>query len=79
MEIISETDYGLQGRFAPNLFIDISKELEDKLDAMGIYNTEIEDAPFPRSLDKIRALAEVRGGTILSKYAEAFYIVKQIQ
>lgn len=63
MEIISETDYGFQKeKFEPNLFIDISDELEGKIEAMKIYDTEIEEVPFPRSLDNIRALASVRGG-----------------
>ena len=63
MEIISETDYGFQNeKFEPNLFVDITDELEDKISAMKIYDTEIEKEPFPRSIDNIRALAVVRGG-----------------
>ena len=63
MEIISETDYGFQKeKFEPNLFIDISQELEGKLEAMKIYDTEIKEAPFPRSLANIEALASYRGG-----------------
>ncbi len=63
MEIISETDFGFQKeKFEPNLFIDISDELEDKLEAMKIYDTELEEVPFPRSLENVKALASVRGG-----------------
>lgn len=80
MEIISETDYGFQNKgFAPNLFVDTTNELEEKLEAMKIYDTEIEDVPFPRSLENLRALATVRGGTCTSRYAEAFCIIKQIE
>lgn len=80
MEILSETDYGFQKeKFEPNLFIDISDELERKMEAMKIYDTEIEEVPFPRSLENIKALASVRGGYCTSKYAEAFCIVKQIE
>lgn len=80
MEILSVTDYGFQKeKFEPNLFIEITDELTDKLQAMKIYDTEIERDPFPRSLDNIRALAQVRGSGCLSKYAEAFCIVKQIE
>ena len=75
MEIISETGYGFCGKqFEPNLFIDISGEIEDKLKAMEIYDTETARAPFPRSLENIRALAMVRGSSALCRYAEAFYI-----
>lgn len=80
MEIISETDYGFQAeRFEPNLFIDITDTLEGKIEAMRIYDTEIEDVPFPRSLENIRSLASVRGGYCTSRYAEAFCIIKQIE
>ena len=65
MEIISETDFGFQKeKFEPNLFIDISDELEEKLEAMKIYDTELEEVPFPRSLENIKALASVRGGGV---------------
>lgn len=80
MEIVSETDYGFQvEKFEPNLFIDITETLEEKIEAMKIYDTEIEEVPFPRSLENIRSLASVRGGYCTSKYAEAFCIVKQIE
>lgn len=80
MEIISETDYGFQiDRFNPNLFVDITETLEEKIKAMKIYDTEIEEAPFPRSLHNIKSLASVRGGCCASMYAEAFCIIKQIE
>lgn len=65
MEIVSETDFGFQNeKFQPNLFIDITDELEGKIEAMRIYDTEIEEVPFPRSLENIRALAVNRGGVL---------------
>lgn len=80
MEILSETEQGFQKeKFEPNLFIDITNELEDKLKVMKIYDTEINEVPFPRSLENIKALAMVRGGICQSRYAEAFCLVKQIE
>ena len=80
MEIISETDYGFQKElFEPNLFIDISDELEDKIRIMKEYVTEIGSVPFPRSLENIRALATFRGGSCNCRFAEAFCIVKQME
>ena len=80
MEILSETEQGFQReKFDPNLFIDITDELEDKIKAMKIYDTEIEKVPFPRSLENIKALAAVRGGSCQRRYAEAFCIVRQIE
>lgn len=80
MEIISETEYGFQNeKFEPNLFIDITQELDGKIEAIRIYDTEIEESPFPRSLKKIKALASIRGEQCACTYAEAFHIVKQIE
>ncbi len=80
MEIISETDYGyMLEKFEPNLYIDISEVMEEKIEAMKLYDTEIEESPFPRNLENIRALAMVRGGGSTRKYAEAFHIVKMIE
>lgn len=80
MEIISETDYGFQKeRFQPNLFIDISNEMEKKLEAMKIYDTEIEEVPFPRNLENLRAIGMVHGGGCACRYAESFEIIKQIE
>lgn len=80
MEILSETEQGFQKeKFEPNLFVNITNELEDKLEAMKIYDTEIEEVPFPRSLENIKALAAVRGGASHCRYAEAFCIVRQTE
>lgn len=80
MEIPSETDYGFQmEKFEPNLYVDITDMIDAKIEAMMIYDTEIESVPFPRSLENIKALARYRGGSCMSQYAEAFQIVKQLE
>lgn len=80
MEIISETEFGYQQeKFQPNFFVDITDELDGKIGAMKIYDTEIEESPFPRNLANIQALAMFRGGAIQAKCAEAFCVVKQIE
>lgn len=80
MEIASETEYGFQEeKFEPNLFIDITDELEEKIKAIKIYDTETEKVPFPRSIENIRALAVNRGSSCTCQYAEAFHLVKQIE
>lgn len=80
MEIISETDFGKPDNpFVPNLFIDISDYMDKKLGALEIYDTEIQEKPFPRNLDAVRALGTLRGGMAGCQYAEAFKIIKEIQ
>jgi N-acetylglucosamine malate deacetylase 1 len=80
-EILSSTDAmpaGVARAFVPNVFIDISKFIERKLEIMDLYATEVHEYPMPRSLDSIRALARLRGSTIGAEYAEAFSLVREV-
>jgi LmbE family N-acetylglucosaminyl deacetylase len=80
MEILSETDFGKPYcPFVPNYFVDISDYLEQKLQALQIYDTEIGEPPFPRNIEAVKALATIRGGTSGVRYAEAFKIIKWIE
>lgn len=79
MEIPSETDYGSPFvPFAPNLYVDISKDLKNKLKILEMYEGELGEHPFPRSIRRVDALATVRGGEANVEYAEAFRILKEI-
>ena len=78
-ECISETEFApiLPERvFQPNVFIDISNNLEEKLELMKIYASELGEHPFPRSERNIRALATYRGASCGVEYAEAFQLLK---
>jgi LmbE family N-acetylglucosaminyl deacetylase len=78
-ETPSETDFGIGDRsyFRPNYFVDISSQLEQKLNALKVYESEIGAPPFPRSLEVVRALSQVRGSTAGYKAAEAFELLLQ--
>jgi len=78
-ETISETDFGLDSSlvFSPNVFVDISDFIEQKLKAMEIYSLEMGDFPFPRSRQSIEALAKVRGSSAGFKAAEAFQLLRE--
>ena len=79
MEIVSETDFGKpQNPFVPNFFVDISEFMEQKMAAVNLYDTELGQHPFPRSIKNIKALATVRGATAGVEYAEAFRMIKCI-
>ena len=80
-ETLSETEYGLDRSkaFFPNLYIDISKFLEQKLNLMNIYSSEVDSFPFPRSREAILSLARYRGSSCNCSAAEAFEIIKQIE
>lgn len=78
-ETISETGFGLGSELAfhPNYFVDISDFLARKLEAMSVYNSEVGDFPFPRSVEAIRALAAYRGATSGFTAAEAFQLLRE--
>ena len=76
-ETLSETEFNFLGNrvFRPNVYIDISKYFEDKIETMKIYDGEMGEHPFPRSERAIRALASLRGSQCGFKFAEAFELL----
>lgn len=80
-ETLSETNFssGLSSEtFCPNLYVDISNYLDQKLSAMKIYGSEISEHPFPRSLEALKALAVLRGSVANVRYAEAFNVIREV-
>lgn len=80
-ECISETEFApalAEKMFLPNYFVDITDYLEKKLEVMKIFESEISEHPFPRSLENIKALAHFRGASVGVKYAESFQLLKYI-
>jgi len=80
-ETLSETEFGLEKTkaFFPNLYVDISLYLNQKIKLLNIYSSEIGKFPFPRSDESIKALAMYRGSSSNCLAAEAFQILKQIE
>jgi N-acetylglucosamine malate deacetylase 1 len=78
-ETLSETDFALgeSSIFRPNYFVDISDHLERKLEILQLYKSEIDEFPFPRSVEAVRALARLRGSTAGCKAAEAFQLLRE--
>ena len=64
--------------FAPNLFVDIERTIEDKLAAMRRFATELRDYPHPRSLEGIRAFAAREGSRVGVRFAEPFCVMREI-
>lgn len=80
-ETLSSTDAGpaMPGRaFVPQVFVDITDELERKLEIMALYATEAQPDPLPRGPSAIRALARLRGAAVGVEYAEAFVLAREI-
>jgi len=76
-ETLSETEWGLYG-FTPNVYVDISKFIKKKLQAMECYSSELKEHPHPRSISGITALARKRGSEINTSYAEGFKLIREI-
>ena len=80
-ETLSETDWNtpsVEHSFIPAMFVDITDELEIKLEAMKCHASQLREYPHPRSLEAIRALAMHRGSTVCRRYAEAFAVVREM-
>lgn len=79
-ETLSETDFVMNtdgSSFQPNVFVNISDYIETKIEIMNVYESEIENHPFPRSEKAIRALATLRGAAAGVQASEAFMLVKE--
>jgi len=80
-ETISETEFSISPDdigFKPNMWVDISGYLDRKIEIMKMYSSEVEQHPFPRSEQNIRALATYRGAVAGVIAAEAFISLKEI-
>lgn len=78
-ETLSETNFTpplIYNAFLPNFYTDISNYLEEKINIMKIYESEMGIHPFPRSEDSIRSLAILRGSEANFKYAEGFMLLR---
>ena len=79
-ETLSETEFSLDPSqtFHPNVFVDISDYIEQKLELLRIYGSELREAPFPRSEKAVGALAQFRGCNSGFEYAEGFELLREI-
>ena len=74
-EVLSETNFnsGLASRtFDPTEFVCIDGFVEQKIEIMNLYSGQMEEHPFPRSPEAIRALAILRGSQARCQHAEGF-------
>ena len=78
-ETLSETDFGLSPdqSFTPNIFVNIDQFIDQKIEIMNVFSSELGEFPFPRSIEAIRALASIRGAASGYKAAEAFQLLRE--
>lgn len=78
-EIPSSTEWYFPSMFSPNIFIDITKELPKKLNAMKSYKSELRQFPHPRSIEGLEIVAKRWGMVSGFKAAEAFSLVRELK
>lgn len=76
-ETPSETGFNLNksNPFNPNVFYDITNFLQEKMNLLKIYESELGKFPFPRSLEAVEVLARYRGTHSGYEASEAFELV----
>ena len=81
-QTLSETGYNLQPEktgFNPNVWVDISDSLEQKINIMRMYSGEMGKHPFPRSEKSLRAQATLEGARAGRHFAEGFILLQEIR
>jgi LmbE family N-acetylglucosaminyl deacetylase/RimJ/RimL family protein N-acetyltransferase len=80
-EIPSSTDWAfhrLVPGFEPNTFFNIESTIDVKKRAMACYETEIQDFPYPRSLEGLEVVARRWGTVVGCRAAEAFELIRSV-
>lgn len=80
-ETLSETGWDIPNaanEFIPTVYRCIDDYIDRKLEAVNLFRTQLAEYPNARSLESVKALAMYRGSTVGFRYAEAFYIVRQL-
>lgn len=81
-ETPSSTEWGtpgVQGSFVPQVYVDVSATLEDKIRAFCCYEREVRSAPHPRSPESMRARALTWGSVVGVDAAEPFMVVRALR
>lgn len=79
-EIPGSTGWQFEGAFLPRVFVDVSgSAMQKKCEALACYVNEMREAPHPRSMEGVLALAAWRGATVGVQEAESFELVRSIE
>jgi LmbE family N-acetylglucosaminyl deacetylase len=65
-------------QFIPNFFVDIGATIEQKLEAMARYDSELRPAPHPRALASLRVRAQYWGQVAGRAYVEPFVLLREV-
>ncbi len=74
----TEWNYTYGEPFTPNVYFDVSKTLEAKVQGMACYRSESTVYPHPRSPEALRALGKYRGSNVGFEMAEGFLLLREL-
>lgn len=74
----TEWAFGISTPFIPNVYIDVTKTIRQKCEALDIYETEVQPYPHPRSALALLQHSGRRGAEVGFERAEAFMLVRSI-
>ncbi len=78
-ETLSETHWNaphIEPSFVPNLVVNITEQMQTKVDALQCYASQISPAHGPRSTEAVKALAGFRGTQAGFPFGEAFHVIR---
>jgi LmbE family N-acetylglucosaminyl deacetylase len=78
-ETLSETHWNaahIEPNFTPNWCVDITDNIDIKIEAMRCYRSQSQCFPMPRSVEALRALALFRGSQAGFAYGEGFHLLR---
>jgi LmbE family N-acetylglucosaminyl deacetylase len=64
--------------FRANFYVDISQEIDAKIDAFACYRNELQPYPHPWSREGLKLLAQYHGMQAGCGYAEAFHVIRAV-
>ncbi len=73
---IPSTSFWNASPFPVNYYVDISDEIDKKIEAFSEYKNELQEYPHPWSKKGLKLLAEYHGMQSGYKYAEAFQLIR---
>ena len=78
-EVLSETHWNapaIEPAFNPTITIDITDQIDCKLEALSCFKDEIMPFPGPRSIEAVEALAKFRGTQAGFAYGESLQLLR---
>lgn len=72
----TEWNFNYSEPFCPNVYVDVSNTIDEKIEAMNCYRSEKTIFPHPRSKESLYSLARYRGSNAGMQYSEAFRLLR---